>query len=75
MLPLHAASATAPLLAEMPVVLVVGEVGKHRNELAKRLRTAGFEVVETTDFTEAKKVLKSAPVDALFFSDHPKLFA
>jgi DNA-binding response OmpR family regulator len=75
MLPLHAASATAALLAEMPVVLVVGEVGKHRNELAKRLRAAGFEVIETTDFAEAKKVLKSVPVDALFLSDNPRLLA
>ena len=69
--PLHAASATAPLLAETPVVLVVGEVRKHRSELAKRLRTAGFEVIETIDFAEAKKVLKGVPVDALFLSDHP----
>jgi DNA-binding response OmpR family regulator len=54
----------------MPVVLVVGEVGKHRNELAKRLRTAGFEVIEAADFAKAKKVLKSVPVDA-FLSVHP----
>ena len=70
MLQSRAASATAPLLAEMPVVLVVGEVGKLRNEWARRLRTAGFEVIEATDFAEAKKVLKSVPVDA-FLSVHP----
>jgi hypothetical protein len=70
MLPSRAASATAPLLAEMPVVLVVGEIGKLRSELAKRLRTAGFEVIEATD-AEAEKVMKSVPVDALFLSLHP----
>jgi hypothetical protein len=43
--------------------------------LAKRLRAAGFEVIETTDFAEAKKVLKSVPVDALFLSDNPRLLA
>jgi hypothetical protein len=65
--PSRAASATAPLLAEMPVVLVVGEMGQLRNELAKRLRTAGFEFIEATD-AEAEKVMKSVPVDALFLS-------
>jgi hypothetical protein len=51
----------------MPVVLVVGEMGKLRNEWARRLRTAGFEVIEATD-AEAEKVMKSVPVDALFLS-------
>ena len=71
MLPSRAKSATAPLLAETPVVLIVGEVEKHRNELAKRLRAAGSEVIEATDFAEATKVLKSVPVDALFLPVHP----
>ena len=65
--PSRAALATAPLLAEMPVVLVVGEMGKLRNELAKRLRTAGLEVIEATD-AEAEKVMNSVPVDALILS-------
>ena len=71
MLPSRAASATAPMLAEMPVVLIMGEVEKHRNDLAKRLRAAGFEVIEATDFAEATKVLKSVRVDALFLSVDP----
>jgi hypothetical protein len=71
MLPSRAASATAPLLAEMPVVLVVGEVGKLRNAFTKRLRSAGFEVFEAASFAEAEQLLKSIPVDALFLSVQP----
>lgn len=52
---------------DRPVVLVVGEVGELRDAFAKRLLTAGFEVIEATD-AEAERVMKSVAVDAVLFS-------
>jgi DNA-binding response OmpR family regulator len=62
------ASAPAVLVAETSVVLVVEENLVLRSAVAKRLRTAGFEVLEAANSAEAERVLKSKPVDALFLS-------
>ena len=42
-----------------------------RSAIAKRLRAAGFEVIEAANSAEAEQVLKSTVVDALL-SDIPK---
>jgi len=39
---------------------------------AERLRVAGFEVFEAANSAEAKQVLKSTVVDALFLSVRPR---
>ena len=53
---------------ETPVVLVVEGNLVVRSAFAKRLRTAGFEVLEAANSAEAELILKSTPVDALFLS-------
>jgi DNA-binding response OmpR family regulator len=68
MLRSRGASAPAVLVRETPVVLVVEENLVLRSTFAKRLRTAGFEVLEASNSSEAELVLKSTPVDALFLS-------
>jgi DNA-binding response OmpR family regulator len=62
------ASASAVLVRETPVVLVVEENLVLRSAFTKRLRAAGFEVFEAANSAEAELVLKSIPVDALFLS-------
>jgi DNA-binding response OmpR family regulator len=61
-------SASAVLVQETLVVLVVEENLVLRSAFTKRLRTAGFEVFEAANSAEAELVLKSIPVDALFLS-------
>ena len=58
--------ASAPEVAEKFVVLVVEEDAVIRSATAKRLRAAGFEVLEAANSAEAERVLKSTTVDALF---------
>ena len=53
-------------LPEKSVVLVVEENAVFRSANAKRLRAAGFEVLEAANSAEAELILKSATVDALF---------
>ena len=62
------AAAPAVLVRATPVVLVVDENRVLRSAFAKRLRTAGFEVLEATNSAEAEGVLKSTLVDALLLS-------
>ena len=64
---LRSLSAFAPvaLVAEKPVVLVVEENAVFRSATAKRLRAAGFEVVEVATSAEADCVLRTISVDAL----------
>ena len=64
---LRSLSAFAPvaLVAEKPVVLVVEENAVFRSATARRLRAAGFEVVEVATSAEADCVLSTTPVDAL----------
>jgi DNA-binding response OmpR family regulator len=62
------ASASAVLVRETPVVLVVEENLVLRSAFAKRLRTAGFKVLEAANSAQAERVLKSTLVDALFLS-------
>ena len=62
------AAAPAVLVRVTPVVLVVEENLVLRSAFAKRLRTAGFEVLEATNSAEAERVLKSTLVDTLFLS-------
>jgi CheY-like chemotaxis protein len=59
------------VVMEKPVVLIVEENAVVRSAIAKRLRTAGFEVIEAANSAEAEQVLKSTVVDALL-SDIPK---
>jgi DNA-binding response OmpR family regulator len=59
------AFAPAALVAEKPVVLVVEQNAVFRSATAKRLRAAGFEVIEVATSTEAHAVLSAIPVDAL----------
>jgi len=68
MLRLLGASAPIALVAEKSVVLVVEKNALRRSSAAERLRVAGFEVFEAANSAEAKRVLKSTPVDALFLS-------
>ena len=68
MLRLLGASAPIVLVAEKSVVLVVEKNALRRSSAAERLRVAGFEVFEAANSAEAKRVLKSTPVDALFLS-------
>jgi CheY-like chemotaxis protein len=65
---LRSLSAFAPvaLVAEKLVLLVVEENAIFRSATAKRLRAAGFEVLEAANSAEAERVLKSTTVDALF---------
>jgi CheY-like chemotaxis protein len=56
---------------EKPVVLIVEENAVIRSAIAKRLRAAGFEVIEAANSAEAEQVLKSTVVDAML-SDIPK---
>ena len=60
------AAAPAVLVRATPVVLVVDENLVLRSAFAKRLRTAGFEVLEAANAAEAVQILKCIPVDALF---------
>jgi CheY-like chemotaxis protein len=53
-------------LPEKSVVLVVEENAICRSANAKRLRAAGFEVLEAANSAEAELILKSTTVDALF---------
>jgi CheY-like chemotaxis protein len=53
-------------LPEKSVVLVVEENAVFRSASAKRLRSAGFEVLEAANSAEAELILKSTTVDALF---------
>jgi PleD family two-component response regulator len=53
-------------LPEKSVVLVVEENAVFRSANAKRLRAAGFEVLEAANSAEAELILKSTTVDALF---------
>jgi PleD family two-component response regulator len=53
-------------LPEKSVVLVVEESAVFRSANAKRLRAAGFEVLEAANSAEAELILKSTTVDALF---------
>jgi DNA-binding response OmpR family regulator len=46
--------------------LVVEENAVFRSASAKRLRAAGFEVLEAANSAEAELILKSTTVDALF---------
>jgi DNA-binding response OmpR family regulator len=69
------ASASAVLVRETPVVLVVEENLVLRSAFAKRLRAAGFEILEAANSAEAERVLKSTLVDALFLSVRSKLLA
>lgn len=50
---------------EKPVVLIVEENAVIRSAIAKRLRAAGFEVIEAANSAEAEQVLKSTVVDAM----------
>ena len=59
------------VVMEKPVVLIVEENAVVRSAIAKRLRAAGFEVIEAANSAEAEQVLKSTVVDALL-SDIPK---
>jgi DNA-binding response OmpR family regulator len=59
------AFAPAALVAEKPVVLVMEENAVLRSATAKRLRPAGFEVIDVATSTEAHAVLSAIPVDAL----------
>jgi CheY-like chemotaxis protein len=70
---LRSRRASAPLIAveEKPIVLIVEEHSVLRSASAKRLRAAGFEVVEATNSAEAQEILKSTVVDAML-SDIPK---
>jgi DNA-binding response OmpR family regulator len=52
-------------LPEKSVVLVVEENAVIRSANAKRLRAAGFEVLEAANSAEAELILKSTTVDAL----------
>jgi DNA-binding response OmpR family regulator len=52
-------------LPEKSVVLVVEETAVFCSATAKRLRAAGFEVVEVATFAEADCVLRTISVDAL----------
>jgi PleD family two-component response regulator len=52
-------------LPEKSVVLVVEENAVFRSANAKRLRAAGFEVLEAANSAEAELILKSTTVDAL----------
>jgi PleD family two-component response regulator len=53
-------------LPEKSAVLVVEENAVIRSANAKRLRAAGFEVLEAANSAEAELILKSTTVDALF---------
>ena len=59
------------VVMEKPVVLIVEENAVVRSAIAKRLRAAGFEVIEAANSAEAEQILKSTVVDALL-SDIPK---
>jgi CheY-like chemotaxis protein len=59
------------VVMEKPVVLIVEKNAVVRSAIAKRLRAAGFEVIEAANSAEAEQVLKSTVVDALL-SDIPK---
>jgi CheY-like chemotaxis protein len=50
---------------EKPLVLIVEENALVRSAAVKRLRAAGFEVVEVTTSAEADCVLRTISVDAL----------
>ena len=64
---LRSLGASAPVVvSETLVVLVVEENAVFRSITAERLRVAGFEVVEAANSAEAKLILKSTTVDALF---------
>ena len=52
-------------LPEKSAVLVVEENAVIRSANAKRLRAAGFEVLEAANSAEAELILKSTTVDAL----------
>src|ERR1700704_2160953 len=52
-------------LPEKSAVLVVEENAVIRSADAKRLRVAGFEVLEAANSAEAELILKSTTVDAL----------
>jgi DNA-binding response OmpR family regulator len=67
----HSPSASLVLTGK-PVVLVVEGDAPLRRANAERLRAAGFEVFEAANSAEAKQVLKSTVVDALFFSVRPR---
>ena len=60
------------VLTGKPVVLVVEGDAPLRRATAGRLRVAGFEVFEAANSVEAKQVLKSTVVDALFLSVRPR---
>jgi DNA-binding response OmpR family regulator len=53
-------------LPENSVILLVEENAEFRSANAKRLRAAGFEVLEAANSAEADLILKSTTVDALF---------
>ena len=55
-------------LPEKSVVLVVEENAVFRKANAKRLREAGFEVLEAANSAESELILKSTMVDALFLA-------
>jgi DNA-binding response OmpR family regulator len=65
-------SASLVLTGKPVVVLVVEGDAPLRRVTAERLRVAGFEVFEAANSAEAKQVLKSTVVDALFFSVRPR---
>ena len=65
------AFAPAVLVTETPVVLIVEEDSVLRSAFAKRLRAAGFAVIEAPNSAEAQQILESTVVDALL-SDLPK---
>jgi DNA-binding response OmpR family regulator len=69
---LRSLGASVPDVAEKSVILVVEEDAVLRSANAERLRAAGFEVFEAANSAEAKQVLKSTVVDALFFSVRPR---
>jgi CheY-like chemotaxis protein len=60
------------VLTGKSVVLVVEDDAALRLVTAERLRVAGFEVFEAANSAEAKQVLKSTVVDALFLSVRPR---
>ena len=64
---LRSLSAFAPvaLVAEKLVLLVVEENAVFRSATAKRLRAAGFEVLEAATSAEADCVLRTTFVDAV----------
>jgi hypothetical protein len=62
------APAPAILAAETSIASVVEENEVLRSAVAKRLRTAGFEVLEAVNCADGELVLTSVLVDASFLS-------